>query len=521
MNDQEIILAVSKPESECTEADRKVRLIEKHKCKTSFVYFLKYVKIVRPPTPSDPGGVIPFQMWPHIVDMIRRLLTKRKIVWMKSRQVGASWLISTYCLWHAMNHVGAKVLLFSVGETEAIELLGKCYTVYKYLPDFLQLKMDPKSLTEMGFPVMNSGIRVLAATKTAGVSFTGSILVCDEWQGHPFAQQNYFAAKPTIDAGGQFIGVYTQAAETLDTLANIVFTEAMAGKNSFDWNFTGWMAVPGRTQEWYDGVKKDIPREKLTFLTPELFMQRNYPATIEEALLPLKTLAAFSQSVLVQMMADVRNPIKVTHDGLDLAIVHIYKDFMVGHYFIAATDTSHGVGKDYSVTTIMDVKTGDIVADILNNIIPPEELALHSVKLLDIFKNPLWYIEANDYGGVTIAMAERLGYRNLGYQDDAGKKIGFLTGTGNRPLLWGELIPAFNNRHITIYNKDGLQQFGDVIRNVENGRIEAMSGRHDDYPMAVGIGWLKRSEVHTAEMQYKPFSTLTFANDTSKINRWR
>jgi hypothetical protein len=194
---------------------------------------------------------------------------------------------------------------------------------------------------------------------------------------------------------------------------------------------------------------------------------------------------------------------------------------MVGNYFIAATDTSHGVGKDFSVTTVMNVKTGEIVADILNNIIPPEELALHSVRLLDIFKNPLWYIEANEYGGVTIATAERLGYHNFGYQDEKDKKIGFLTTTANRPLLWGELIPAFNNRHITIYNKDGLQQFGDVIRNVENGRIEAMAGRHDDYPMAVGIGWLKKSEVHTAEQQYKPFSTLTFANDTSKINKWR
>ena len=58
-----------------------------------------------------------------------------------------------------------------------------------------------------------------------------------------------------------------------------------------------------------------------------------------------------------------------------------------------------------------------MVADILNNIIPPEELALHSIRLLEIFKNPLWWIESNDYGGVTIATSQGLGYKNFGYDN--------------------------------------------------------------------------------------------------------
>jgi hypothetical protein len=510
--EQEIAIAVSKAEADCTPDDRKLRLLEKQRCKSSFTHFLKYVRIIRPPTRSDPGGLISFLLWPHILDAVRLLLTQRKIVWMKSRQVGASWLIAAYVTWYGLHHVGAKVLLFSKGETEAIELLAKSRIIFEHLPDFMKLKRDPNSLTEIGFPAMSSSIKVLAATKTAGVSFTGSILVCDEWQDHPFAEQNYFAAKPTIDAGGQFIGIYTQSAETLDTLANVVFTEAMEGHNDFAWVFTGWQAVPGRDQAWYDGVKKDIPREKLTFLTPDLFMQRNYPATVEEALLPLKTLAAFNQAVIAEQMANVKNPITVVRDGIDCNIVHIYKDFLIGNYYVAATDTSHGVGSDYSVTVVMNVKTGDIVADILNNIIPPEELAMHSARLLELYMKPLWWIESNDYGGVTIVTAERLGYKNFGYQDEKEKRVGFLTGPHNRPQLWGDLIPAFNNRQITIYNKDGLKQFGDVIRNVETGRIEAMKGRNDDYPMTVGIAWFKKGDVITGDMEYKPLSTLHFGS---------
>lgn len=486
-----------------------MRLIEKQKCKASFTHFLRYVKILVPPTKETSGGVIQFQFWPHLVRAIGVLLSKTLVEWLKSRQIGASWVIAAYVLWFALHHHGAKVILISKGETEGIELLGKCYLIYKYLPDFMQLKQDPKSLTEMGFPTMDSTIRVLAATKTAGVSFTASILVFDEWQDHPFAEQNYFAAKPTIDAGGQLIGVYTQSAETLETFANVLYQEALDGKNNFTPLFTGWMEVPGRTQEWYDRTKNDIPKGELLSITPEVYMQRNYPATIQEAMTPLQTIAAFNLAVLVQMMADVRNPISVIHDGLDLNIVHVFKDFSIGNYYIAATDTSHGVGKDFSVSVLMNVRTGDVVADIISNLIPPEELALHTVRLLEIFKKPVWWIESNDYGGVTITTAQNLGYKNFGC--DKKDRVGFDTREDVRRQLWSALIPAMNNRQITIYNKDGLRQFQDIIRNArKEGRIEAMSGRHDDYPMSVGIAWLNKDSVDTGQLKYNPIQTLHF-----------
>ena len=518
------ITAASKPEADCTDEDRKVRAVILQKCKVSFLYFLRFCKIVVPPTQENPGGVIAYQLWPHLLRAIKELLDKRLIEWLKSRQVGASWLIATYCLWYILFRRGAKVILISKGEVEAIELLAKAHSVYKYLPDFMQLKKVPDSLTEIGFPAMDSSIKVLPATKTAGVSFTCSILVFDEWQDHPFAEQNYFASKPTIDSGGgQFIGVYTQSAETLDTFANITYNEALDGLNGFTTLFTGYMDVPGRTREWYEKVKKETPREKLRGLTPEVYMQRNYPATIEEAMMPLQTIAAFDLSVLTSMMGDTqRRPIEVIRDRIDSNIVKIYKDFSIGQYFIAATDTAHGVGKDFSITVIMNVKTGEIVADIMNNVIPPEELALHSARLLDIFSNPLWFIEANDWGGVTISTAQNLNYKNLGYQDEREKRIGFLTTDKNRPQLWGDLIPAINNRQITIYNANGLKQFFDIVRNSEKGgRIEAMRGRNDDYPMAVGIAWLKKDEVNIGTLNLKPIETLHFSGSGRRIKHYR
>lgn len=507
-------VAVWKREEDCTVKDRQVRLLQWAKCKLGFLFFLCFCRIIEPPTLDNPGGVIAFQQWPHILKAINALLTKKLIVWLKSRQIGASWLIAAYCLWFAMTHQGAMVLLFSKGETEAVELLAKCRRIYKNLPDFMHLKVNPDSATEMGFPTMMSTIRAFAATETAGISFTSSIIVCDEWEEHPYAQENYMASKPTRDAGGQFIGVFTVNKLKPDTLSKSIFIDAHEGKNDFAWLFDPWDVRPGRDDKWYEETKRNIPSRELGVLTPDLYMEQSYPASIEEALRSTQTVSAFNLKTLDEMMGDVKSPITVIRDGIDTNIVHIFKDFHIGEYFIAGTDTSHGVGKDFSVTVVMNVRTGDVVADIMNKNIPAEELALHSVRLLDIFKNPLWFIEANDWGGVTISAAESLNYRNFGYQDDKDRKIGFLTTEKNRPLLWGELIPGINNRQITIYNANGLKQFYDVIRNAEKGgRIEAMVGRHDDYPMAVGICWLKKGEVQTSDFsKLKPIETLTFAS---------
>ena len=510
LDEVKILTAVRKQEVDCTDEDRKFRQLERYGCRQSFVRFLKHCFIIEAPTLDNPGGVIKFELWEHIKHAISILLTEKLIVWLKSRQIGASWLIAAYVLWYAVFHQGATVMLFSKGEIEAMELLAKCKRIYDNLPDFLRIKMQPSSGTEIGFPVMMSSIKALAATETAGISFTSSIVVCDEWEEHPYADQNFLSSKPTRDAGGQFIGIFTVNKQKPETLAKAVFRDATDGKNDFVPLFTAWHERPGRDAEWYEITKRNIPSRELATLTPDLYMEQNYPGSIDEAFRATQTVSAFNLKVLDEMMGNTSN-IRIIKDGIDSSIVNIFKDHNIGNYYIVGTDTSHGVGKDFSVTVLMNVKTGEIIADIFNKTLTPEELAYHSLKLLDVFQSPLWYIESNDWGRVTVSMAQDLGYKNLGYQDDKKTKLGFQTNEATRRDLWGGLIPAINNRQVVIYNKAGLQQFYDVIRNIDKeGRIEAMAGRHDDYPIAAGICWLKKDEVNTGISNLKPLETLHF-----------
>ena len=158
---------------------------------------------------------------------------------------------------------------------------------------------------------------------------------------------------------------------------------------------------------------------------------------------------------------------------------------------MAGTDTSHGVGGDDAVTVIMDRNTGYIVADIQTNLLPPDQLAIASIALLARYHNPIWGIEDNDWGILTIVAAQGLRYPRLYYRSE--DKAGWHTDERSRYELWGELIEAISARLITVPSEGGLSQFYSVIRNPnKNGRIEGQTGAHDDYPLAVGIAWQLR-----------------------------
>lgn len=496
--------------------------IEFSKCMGSFLHLLRWVKIIDPPTLDNIGGIISFLLWPHLKEVIKALLTQKLIAVMKSRQIGLSWLLAAFALWYAMSHQGATVMLFSKGEKEAWELLAKCRRIWTQLPEFLKLPIKPDSSEEMGFPSMMSSIKAFAATESAGVSYTASVVICDEWDLHPFADQNYLQSKPTRDAGGQFIGVFTVDKLNPDTLAKAVWLDGHNKKNDFSALFFPWWVRPGRDDKWYEETRRNIPERELAKLSPELYMEQNYPSSWEEALSRSETVAVFDKKVLKNMEGDVRGKINEGWEDIDCDICHIYKDYHIGNFYIAGSDVSLGVGGDFNVTCILDVKTGDIVADILSKTIPPEELAYHSVQLLKHYHNPLWWIEANLYGRTVIKKAIELGYKRLGYRgdksinwnnvgDDDLRRVGFFTDDKHRGDLFGALIPAINDYQIKIYNQQGLKHFYGIIRNAnKQGKIEAMSSQHDDYVIAVGICWLKKGDVRTSSSPMKPLETLTW-----------
>jgi len=502
-----------------------LKAIERGVCETDFVHFLRWVKVVNPPVPGSTGdAVVPFQLHPYVIESIRALLTEKHISVLKSRQIGWSTLIAAYITWYALFHKGANILLFSKGQNEAKELLAKARRIHDQLPYFLKLKIDPDSTEEIGFPFMQSAIKAFPSSPAAGISFTGSIVVCDEHAEHPYADDNYISSKPTVDRGAQYISIFTAHPWNNNNLATSLYLDARSGKNDFKALFFPYDVIPGRDQAWYDATRRSIPERELAGLTPDLYMSKNYPRDEDEALSAATTVIAFDKQALAHMEEEAKgvSRIIVESEGVDHRYVNIYRPFQLGQFYVAASDVSLGVGQDYNVTCIMNVKTGVIVADICDNNLAIDEFTYQTYLMLQLYKNPKYWPEYNLWGHRLVEVLLGLKYPNLGYRDDKREKPGWVTDEKSRQTLfaggvnkWGKefsgLIPAVNNNQITIYNLGAIQQFRDLIKNASrNGRIEAKTGGHDDYPIAAGICWVKKEDVSTGVDDKKSFYSFTY-----------
>jgi hypothetical protein len=143
------------------------------------------------------------------------------------------------------------------------------------------------------------------------------------------------------------------------------------------------------------------------------------------------------------------------------------------------------------VTCVIDKDTGYVVADIMGQGIAPDELGRASLELMEEYHNPRWAIEDNEWGIVVLNSAIKAKYPNL-YKRTIGRtgsrQKGWHTDKATRAQLWFDLIDTVDNGGITVPNLVALNQFFTVIRHPDNDyKPEAMTGEHDDYPMAVGL----------------------------------
>jgi hypothetical protein len=458
----------------------------------SFPHFLNHVYIMEPP----PGrGRIRFEKWPHLMELAAAMEEHTWIAYLKARQLGFSWLAAARAAWVMRFQPGSLSLMLSRGENESNALLSKAKFILKELPPSWQLPFGTDSRRELTYPdAQNASILALPATEDAGRGLTASLVIQDEADFHEYDAASVAAIEPSVNAGGQVI----RGSTINKRKAASVFRETFVGSPTNGWHrlFAGWDARPGRDEEWYNRTKASIPVLDLTGLTPDLFMEQEYPHTIDEALKPARASSAFDPDALEDLKMYTRNPV------ITRGPVKIFQKWVPGRRYMAATDPSAGVGGDFGVTVVLDQASGYVVASIMSKHLTASDLAWHSVEMLRLYQSPIWGIEDNGIGRACIDTAQDLDYSNL-YRRSAGrsvKKTGWHTDTRSHYVLWDDLKEAFKARLITIPDADGLAQFTTMITD-ENGWTQAQRGAHDDYPTAVAIAWQMRKHASSGMNQ--------------------
>lgn len=447
-------------------------------------FVARYVWILHPTL-----GPMKFVPWGWQLVLLGMMMAERLLSILKARQLGVTWLAASFALWHAMFHPGRHVLLLSIGQDEANDLIAKVSFIFHRLPEWMKPVMR-ENTRSIRFPLLDSEIEALPATKGAGRSKTASLVILDEHGHQDYADEIYLALSPAVEQGKLF-SISTANGE--GALHSRIYLEAKEGRNGFRAVFIPYSAHPERDAEWY--ARK---RAELNELSDAEFAQE-YPGNDDEAIASTG-LPVFPRDKLRAMRLE---------PGTKLGALTIYREPVEGAVYAIGADPAEGAAdSDWSSAAVIRVDqvdgtgyAGEQVAQLRGRWAPEvfadklDELARRYARhATSKQRQPVvlaW--ERNNHGhAVRVALQAKYDVRApyALYRARDGK-LGWLQTAEARALLVDQLAAAVRSDSLALHDAGSVGQFRTFHEN-EKGKPEAQTGFHDDDVFAVGIAWQMR-----------------------------
>lgn len=414
----------------------------------------------------------------------------RKNIALKSRQIGFSTLVAAYTLWLTWGWPDRYVILLSKGQREAASLLYKTKYAYKHLPEWVKVR-GPKPLDRTREQLtFDNGSRIVSFPSASDPARgeTAYLLVLDEWASLPNADEAWASLKPTVDIGGQFIGIGTARGE--GSQFQKMWLGSQTGENGFKGLFFPWWVVEGRDQAWYDEQCREMEPWQVA---------QEFPSNPEEAFIgsgnpyyDLENLRRFRPETPLgtyTITCTSKKDVRLDQNG-DFLIWETPNDADRFTYCVGA-DIAEGLEHgDYTVAWVLCVETGKPVA-VWHGKVDPEifgETILPAIGWY--YRQALIAPEVNNHGLVVLKALQRVGYKRIYARRTLTKRsdrpldtMGWLTTHTSKPLLTGEL-GGFLREVENMPHERTIQELRQFKR-LPNGRTEGSP--HDDLVMALGI----------------------------------
>ena len=455
------------------------------RCRNDILYWAKkYVWI----QDRAQKATIRFEAWPHVVEILDDLQHYRFLIYGKARQVAGSWTISGVYATHLCKFFeNVKVLMFSQGQVEAIELLGKSKFVDDHLPDWmLGLPRNPDSAQHIKFPDTDSEIVAYPSTEKAGRSTDATLVITDEAEKHEAFEVNMASIRPTISGGGQHVILST--ADPLVTIDHSYFKQLYSGapENGYKRRFYGWRVRPGRDDEWLKNETKGMPAWSIA---------GEYPSTEEEMLATLKTMPYFDDDVLKSWLGGAE-PIRVD-ELAKYSTVKVWKPRIVGRKYVLYNDPSDGK-TDPHVIICKDMVSGEWAATSHAMVAGDYCAEIHDA-MVRYFNNAFNSFEINAIaGGIVSQKLSDLETPNQckrlnteGKIPVNEKRFGQFTGKQSKRIQRERLEEFIRTQAGRIYDEDGIRELLSFQRIEGESEPRSPRGGHDDYIAAGGgVEWM-------------------------------
>lgn len=453
--------------------------VEWMKCATDVGYFtVRYAAIYN----ATARAWVHFDLWPAQQTVLTQMACERLLVILKARQLGLSWLCLSYALWMVLFDAPATILLFSLREIEAVELLSRMKGMYDRLPGWMQARrtiQDAARLWEL-----SNGSRVLAFSTRGGRSYTGSLALVDEADYVPDLATFLNGVKPTVDAGGKLFLVSTSdKRRPVSPFKNLFRAAREQGVGSRQWAvgagsiplspmdyraiFLPWSARPDRDAVWHGRTQAEMFAQRGTH--DDFYAE--YPATAEEALAPeqLDRRIPYDWLQVVTEFASALDNISAPA----LPGLMVYETPLPGRGYVIGADPAEGnPNSDDSAACVLDAEAWAEVATLVGKLEPPV-FALFLDKLGRYYNGADVMVERNNHGHTVIAKLRETHTRVLNGYDD---KPGWLSNIKGKPLLYDATAEAVRTGTCRVRSSETAAQ----LASIEASTLRAPEGLQDD-----------------------------------------
>ena len=451
------------------------------------VYFMKkYVKITH-----QIRGTIPFDLFPFQEDVLRSFSENKFNIILKSRQMGISTLVAAYSLWLMLFNNNKNILVISLTQDTAKEVVTKAKFAYDNLPSWLKTPAIEENKLSLK---LKNGSQIKAASTTAksGVSFSNALLIIDEAALLEKGEELWSSAQPTLSTGGDCIILSTPRG--VGQWFHKMWVGAEEKKNGFIPIKLHWSLHPERDEKWREteGSKMSSPKEAAREYDCDFMTSGN-------TVVDLVTIQWYKETIK-------RDPVECR--GVDKSLwIWEYPDY--NRTYTISADVSRGDGGDYSAFHVLDAETLNQCAEYKGQI----DLVSFGHLLVNVsteYNKGLLIVENTGIGFGTIQTIIDTGYPNTFYSTVDLKYVelqkqlitkyyteekkmvpGFSTTLRTRPLIISRLEQYIRDKSVNIYSIRTLGELETFIWD-ERGKAVAMNGYNDDLVLSLGIGlWVR------------------------------
>jgi hypothetical protein len=424
----------------------------------------------------------PFTLWPAQREVLSIMHTQPRLVVLKARQLGLSWLCLAYALWAMLFRPAATIGIFSQRETDAKELLNnRLKGMYDRLPEWAQV--GPGRENNSTRWSLANGSSATAFATTGGRGHTFSLVLVDEADFQPDLPDLLNAVEPTVNAGGRLWLVSTVDKSTPMSRFKAICRAAQEDATLWTPVFLPWSARPERTPEWY--AQQAAATLATTGALDDLWQE--YPSDEAQALAPRSLDKRLPHAWLIQCY-EARKPLPGAAGTPELVLpeLAVYALPMLNQRYVIGADPAEGnPTSDESAACVLDAATGEEMA-MLAGRFEPSVFAGYLDRLSQWYADAPILVERNNHGhAVLLWLRDNSRVRVLLGKDG---RPGWQTTSLSKTTLYAEAADALRDGELTIH---GLETFSQLA-SIDGASLSAPKGLHDDRAMALVLAHMGR-----------------------------